>query len=75
MIPLNNENNINITENELDKRLRDIDKSAVEKKLREMGMGDVADKLKRTNNEEILRMIRSNPDILKKVNQMMGGKK
>ncbi|MBQ8525482.1 MAG: hypothetical protein IJ460_02015 [Clostridia bacterium] len=71
---MNNSDKINISENELEKRLRQVDKSAVERKLREMGMGDIADKLRRTDNEEILRMVRSNPDILKKVNQMMGGK-
>ena len=67
-------NNKNITEAELEKNLRNIDKSAVEKKLREMGVGDVADKLKNTDNEQIMRMIRANPDVLKKVNRMMGGK-
>lgn len=67
-------NNKNITEAELAKNLRNLDKSAVERKLREMGMGDVADKLKHTDNEQIMRMIRANPDVLKKVNKMMGGK-
>lgn len=71
---MNDSGRINISEKEIEKRLREIDKSAVESKLREMGMGDIADKLSRTNNEEILRMLRANPGVLKKVNQMMGGK-
>ena len=64
---------MNISREELEKQIRGIDKSAVEKKLREMGYGDVANKLNKTSNEEILKMLAKNPDILKRLNQMMGG--
>ena len=64
-----------ISREELEKQIKGIDKGAVEKKLREMGYGDIANKLNKTSNEEIMKMISKNPDILKKVNQMMGGKK
>lgn len=62
-----------LTHEELKREIARIDKSAVEKKLRQMGMKDIADKLNRTSNEEIMKLIQNNPDILKKVNQMMGG--
>ena len=55
------------------RQIAGIDKGAVEKRLRQMGMKDIADKLSRTSNEEIMRMLQSNPDIIKKVNQIMGG--
>jgi len=64
-----------ISREELEKQISGIDKSAVEKKLREMGYGDVANKLNKTSNQEILKMLSKNPDILKKVNEMMGGTK
>ncbi len=66
---------MNISREELEKQIRGIDKSAVEKKLRQMGYGDVANKLNKTSNEEILKMLAKNPDILKRLNQMMGGEK
>ena len=64
-----------ISREELEKQIKGIDKNAVEKKLRDMGYGDVANKLSKTSNEELIKMISKNPDILKKVNQMMGGNK
>ena len=63
-----------ISKEELEKQIKGIDKNAVENKLREMGYGDIADRLNRTSNEEILKMLSKNPDIIKKLNQMMGGK-
>ena len=63
-----------MTEKDMENYIRSTDKSAVERKLREMGMTDVADKLRRTDNEQILRMLKANPDIINKVNQIMGGK-
>lgn len=74
MIQLNNRNKYNMTEKDMENYIRSTDKSAVERKLREMGMTDVADKLRRTDNEQILRMLKANPDIINKVNQIMGGK-
>ncbi len=64
---------MNISREELEKQIKGIDKNAVEKKLRQMGYGDVANKLNKTSNEEILKMLAKNPDILKRLNQMMGG--
>ena len=73
MITLNNNNNKSVSREELERQMKSIDRSAVEKKLRQMGMKDVADKLSRTSNEEILRMLAANPDIIKRINQIMGG--
>ena len=64
-----------ISREELEKQIKGIDKNAVEKKLRDMGYGDIANKLNKTSDEEIMKMISKNPDILKKVNQIMGGDK
>ena len=67
--------NINkISREELEKRMASMDRDEVEKKLRKMGMRDIADRLSRTSNDEIMRMVQNNPDILKKINQLMGGK-
>ena len=63
-----------VSREELERQIGSMDRGAVEKKLRDMGMKDVADRLGRTCNEEILRMLSKNPDILRKLNQLMGGK-
>lgn len=69
----NNFNKSPLTEEELKRQIAGIDKNAVEKRLRQMGMKDIADKLSRTSNEEIMKMLQNNPDIIKRVNQIMGG--
>ena len=56
-----------LTAEELKRQLNGIDRNAVENKLRLMGMKDIADKLSRTSNEEIMKMLQNNPDIIKKV--------
>ena len=70
---MNNNFKKTVTRQELEQQLADIDRNAVEKKLRQMGMRDIADKLSRTSNEEILRLLHNNPDIIKRINQIMGG--
>ncbi len=52
-----------------------FDKVLVQKKLRELGMGDIARKLDSLSEAEIEKMIRSNPLILKKANEIMKGGK
>lgn len=52
-----------------------FDKVLVQKKLRELGMGDIARKLDSLSDAEIEKMIRSNPLILKKANEIMKGGK
>ena len=70
----NNSSKGNLSMEDLQKNLGNIDKSQVEKKLRSMGLKDIADKLSRTSNEEILKLVSKNPDILRKINQLMGGR-
>lgn len=65
--------NKKISQQELERQISGIDRNAVEKKLRQMGMADIADKLSKTSNEEILRMLRNNPDVLRRLNKLMGG--
>ena len=69
----NNYNKKSLTDEEVKKQIAHIDKAAVEKRLRQMGMKDIADKLNRTSNEEIIKMLQNNPEVIKKVNQIMGG--
>ena len=69
----NNYNKKPLTDDEIKRQIAHIDKTAVEKRLRQMGMKDIADKLSRTSNEEIIKMLQNNPDVIKKVNQIMGG--
>ena len=69
----NNYNKKPLTDDELNRQIAGMDKIAVERRLRQMGMKDIADKLSRTSNEEIMKMLRNNPDIIKRVNQIMGG--
>ena len=71
---MKNSGKTNMSQREIEGQIRNVDKAAVESKLREMGMGDIADKLNHTDSEEIIRMLRANPEVLIKVNQMMGGK-
>ena len=69
----NNYNKKPLTDDELNRQIAGMDKNAVERRLRQMGMKDIADKLSRTSNEEIMKMLRNNPDIIKRVNPIMGG--
>ena len=69
----NNYNKKPLTDDELNRQIAGMDKNAVERRLRQMGMKDIADKLSRTSNEEIMKMLRNNPDVIKRVNQIMGG--
>lgn len=69
----NNYNKKPLTDDELNRQIAGMDKNAVERRLRQMGMKDIADKLSCTSNEEIMKMLRNNPDIIKRVNQIMGG--
>ncbi len=50
-----------------------FDKSEVIKKLKEMGMGSIADKLEQMSEKEIERLLISNPQILKKAAEILGG--
>ena len=54
-----------------DELMKNFDKSAVQKKLREIGMGDVAGKLDLLNENDIAKLISSNPQILKKAMQII----
>ncbi len=62
--PLRNENDIR-------KKLGTIDKKAAIEKLKQMGLGAVAEKLKSTSDEELIKMIAQNPSLLKKINSFL----
>ena len=55
-----------INENDIMKKISQIDKNAVTKKLRSMGLGSVADKLNSLSDKELTELIKKNPGILKK---------
>ncbi len=52
-----------------------FDKGEVLRKLREMGMDSVANKLERMSDKEIERLLISNPQILKKAAEILGGRR
>ena len=55
--------------------MQGFDKRLVQNKLREIGMGDIANKLDALSEKEIERMIKSNPAILRKAEEIMKGGK
>ncbi len=59
------------SENDIRKRLGTIDKNAAIEKLRKMGLGSVADKLKNTSDDELIKLISENPALLKKINSFL----
>ena len=59
------------SENDIRKRLGTIDKNAAIEKLRKMGLGSVADKLKNTSDDELIKLIAENPALLKKINSFL----
>ena len=55
--------------------MQGYDKALVEQKLREMGMKDVAQKLSRLSEEDIKRLVLSNPEVIKKASEIIKGGK
>lgn len=53
--------------------MQGFNKELVKNKLKELGMESIASKLNNLSNDEIEKMIRSNPQILKKASEMMKG--
>lgn len=53
--------------------MQGFNKELVQSKLKELGMKDIASKLNNLSNEEIEKMIKTNPAILKKASEMMKG--
>lgn len=58
-------------ENDVRKRLQTIDKNAAIEKLEKMGLGAVAEKLKNTSDDELIKLIAKNPALLKKINSFL----
>lgn len=54
-----------------DEVIKNFNKAAVQSKLREIGMGDIAKKLDALSDADIARLINSNPQILKKAEQII----
>ena len=59
------------SENDIRKKLGTIDRNATIEKLKQMGLGPIAEKLKSTSDEEIIKMIADNPSLLKKINSFL----
>lgn len=51
--------------------MKSFDKAAVQQKLKEIGMNDIAQKLERLSKSDIEKIISSNPQILKKAEQII----
>ncbi len=56
---------------DLKRQVQGIDKNQVMNKLRSLGLGSIADKYANTSDDEIMRLLANNPDILKKINQLL----
>ncbi len=69
------ERNENILEISVNSVMDGFDKGEVLRKLREMGMDSVANKLERMSDKEIERLLISNPQILKKAAEILGGRR
>ena len=54
-----------------DELMKNFDKNAILKKLNEIGMGDIAKRLDGLSENDIKRLITSNPQILKKAMQII----
>ena len=55
--------------------MQGFDKELVMNKLSELGMNEISKKLSSMSEKEIEKMIRSNPAIIKKANEIMKGMK
>jgi len=53
--------------------MQGFNKQLVQNKLRELGMGELANKLNNLSEQEIEKLIRANPSILRKASEMMKG--
>jgi len=56
-----------------DNFMQGFNKQLVQNKLRELGMGELANKLNNLSEQEIEKLIRANPSILRKASEMMKG--
>lgn len=56
---------------DIKKQISGIDKNAVLRKLDAMGFKSVADKYRGISDEELMKMLANNPDILKKLKMLL----
>jgi len=56
---------------DIQRRLSTIDKNSAIEKLKKMGLGPVAEKLKNTSDDELIKLISENPALLKKINSFL----
>lgn len=61
----------NVTETELTNMINTMDKNEITKKLNSMGLSFISDKIKRTSNEEIAKIIKNNPGLIDKINNYL----
>ena len=61
----------NVTETELTNMINTMDKNEITKKLDSMGLSFISDKIKRTSNEEIAKIIKNNPGLIDKINNYL----
>jgi len=62
-----------VTENDIKEKIKTIDKNEAVRKLQSMGLGSIAKKLETMSDDEIIREITKNPNILKKLNALLKG--
>lgn len=60
-----------LTENDIRRKIKGVNKEEAAKKLNAMGLGNVAQMMSKMSDEEILNRISKNPAILKKLNKLL----
>lgn len=70
-IERNRKNKGQISEDEVRQKIKTVDKNEVIRKLNSMGLGSAANMLKNMSDEDIIREISKNPQILKKLNSLL----
>lgn len=60
-----------ISGEDLKNSIKTTDRKKVISKLRSIGLGNVADKLATVSDEELLRIISRNPDLINKINSFL----
>lgn len=60
-----------LSNDDLKRQVKNLDRSEVIRKLRSMGLGSVADRYANTSDDDIVKLISKNPDILRRINQFL----
>ncbi len=60
-----------VSQEDLKKSIRNVNRAEAISKLRSMGLGSVADKLSSVSDDELIRIISQNPGLINKINNFL----